>query len=53
MIKVLLAVLVLIIFVAVASVAYDKGWSDGYIEGIVSEQKRSVKDGQEDKNKSM
>lgn len=53
MVKVIIAVFAIMFYAAVASTAYDKGFGDGYIEGVVSEQERRKDDGQENKNESV
>lgn len=52
MVKVIIAVFAIMFYAAVASTAYDKGFGDGYIEGIVSEQERSKDDGEKREEKS-
>ena len=52
MVKVIIAVFAIMFYAAVSSTAYDKGFGDGYIEGIVSEQERRKDDGEKRKEKS-
>lgn len=52
MTKIIIAVGIFLIAVLAAAIsgAYEHGWKDGYMNGIIAEQERSKSDGNSERN---
>ena len=54
MTKIIIAVGIFLIAVLAAAIsgAYEHGWKDGYMNGIIAEQERSKEDGEKSEEES-